>query len=243
MTFVKKAALAAFISSLGAAAHADIIGANVDAAYWQVGSSGYYDVAGQSADLEDSLGLDGDSSFFISAAVEHPVPLIPNVKIGYTSINQSGESILKADFNGQTAQDSVKTDWEMNAVDGTLYYEILDNWVNVDAGLTVRAMDSMMEVVSSAGTSTQEAEVILPLLYGRAQFDLPFSGWSVGAELNAIAFNGDRIVDGLGYIQYEAFGVTHARLGYRTLDVSVSDKGDSIEGDISGAFLGIGVDF
>lgn len=243
MTFMKKAALASVIASFGTLAQADIVGVNIDAAYWQAGASGQYDIAGQTADLEESLGLEGDASFFVSAAVEHPIPLIPNIKVGYTGISQSGGGTLEGDFNRQTAGQAVSTEWQLDAVDGTLYYELLDNWVNVDAGLTIRALDSQMEIVSSAGTSLQEVQAVLPLVYGRAQFDLPFTGWSVGAEVNAISYAGDRVVDGMGYIQYEAIGVAHARAGYKTLDVSIEDSGQSIEGDISGAFVGIGLDF
>lgn len=243
MSFMKKAALAVIISGAGSVAHADIVGANVDAAYWQVGSSGGYDIAGQEVDFEDSLGIDGDSSYFVSAAVEHPVPLIPNVKLGYSSINQSGEGNIQGDFAGLSAGESVTADWSMDFVDGTFYYEILDNWVNIDAGLTIRAIESNLEVVSQYGSKDLVVDAVLPMIYGKAQLDLPFSGWSLGAEVNGVSFDGDSITDGQGYVQYEKFGVAHARVGYRTIDVSVSYSGQSIDGDISGAFVGVGVDF
>lgn len=239
----QKIALASALVGLSSVANADIIGGNVDIAYWQADAAGKYDIAGESADLEKSLGLEGDSSLFLSAAFEHPVPLLPNVKVAYSGISQSGSKTLDVNFSGQSAGDDVKSEWDLTTVDGTFYYEILDNWVNVDAGLTIRALDSEMEVVSAGLASKEKAEAVLPLLYGRAQLDLPFSGWSVGAELNAMDYDGDRIVDGTGYVQYEVLGLAHARAGYRTLDISVSDSGDSVEGDVTGGFIGVGVDF
>lgn len=240
----KKIVIASAISIASvSSAQADIAGGNLDVAYWGAEPSGQYDVAGQSGDLEKDFGLEGDSSMFLSAAIEHPVPLIPNIKVGYSKIAQSGDGTLSGNFNGQTAGTSVASDWDMTMVDGTAYYEILDNWVNIDAGLTVRNIESELTLKSSSGASIQEADITLPLVYAKAQLDLPFTGWSLGAELNALSFDGDRIVDGNGYIQYETFEVLHARAGYRTLDVSVSDSDQSIEGDISGAYIGVGIDF
>lgn len=239
----KRIALASALSVAAFSAHADIVGGNVDVAYWGADSTGEYSVGGQTGDLAKDFGLEGDSSLFLSAAVEHPVPLFPNVKVGYSRISQSGDGTLSSDFNGQSSGIEVASEWEMNMLDATVYYEILDNWVNVDAGLTLRKIDSTLTLDSTSGTSVQEVDAALPLLYGRAQADLPFSGWSVGAELNTLAYDGDRIVDGTGYVQYESFEVLHARLGYRTLDVSISDSGQSIEGDVSGVYFGVGVDF
>lgn len=239
----KKLALASALSFAALSAQADIVGGNVDAAYWGANAAGDYSIGGETGDLEKDFGLEGDSSFFISAAAEHPVPLIPNVRVGYSRIAQSGDGTLSSAFNGQASGAEVASEWEMNMLDGTVYYEILDNWVNVDVGLTLRNIDSTMTLDSTTGTSVQEVEATLPLVYGRVQGDLPFTGWSVGAELNAVSFDGDSITDANGYIQYETFEVLHARLGYRTLDVSVSDNGQSIDGDVSGAYFGVGVDF
>lgn len=240
---LKKIALTSAISLLSFSAHADIIGGNVDAAYWGADATGDYSVGGQTGDFEKDFGLEGDSSMFISAAVEHPVPLLPNVKVGYSKVSQSGDGTLSSDFNGQSSGAEVASEWDTALLDGTLYYEILDNWVNVDVGLTVRNIDSELKLSSSSGASVQEVDATLPLVYGRVQGDLPFSGWSLGAELNALSYDGDRIVDGNGYVQYETLEVVHARLGYRTLEISVSDNGQSIDGDVSGVYFGLGLDF
>lgn len=239
----KKLALVSAMSFAAFSAHADIVGGNVDAAYWGANAAGDYNVAGEQGDLEKDFGLEDDTSMFLSVAVEHPVPLLPNVRLGYTSINQAGNGTLSSSFNGQPASADVSSEWGLDMVDGTAYYEILDNWVNVDVGLTLRQIDSTMTLDSTAGKSVQEVEATLPLVYGRVQGDMPFTGWSVGAELNAISFDGDSVTDANAYIQYETFEVLHARLGYRTLDISVSDNGQSVDGDVSGAYLGLGIDF
>lgn len=62
-------------------AKADFIGVYAGAGSWYHSATGKVDHLGTPADLEQDLGFDKNWSGFFYLAVEHPVPLIPNVRL------------------------------------------------------------------------------------------------------------------------------------------------------------------
>ena len=79
-------------------------------------------------------------------AVEHFVPLIPNVKVIQTSMDTNGATNLSGEFNfgGQdyAINTSLRTDLSLTTTDYILYYEILDNdVVSIDVGINEKNID------------------------------------------------------------------------------------------------------
>ena len=74
-----------------------------------------------------------------------------------------------------------------------LYYEVMDNWINLDLGVDLKRFDGE---VSLAGESTSRLNIdeVVPVVYFSARFDLPFTGFYIGADLNNLAI-GDSDVD------------------------------------------------
>ena len=192
------------------AANADTIGFVVGAGSWSQDASGDLGTNVVSTTPFSK----GDSATMVWAAVEHPVPLLPNVRFATTPVDSSNSS-----------GDSLK----MDQTDLTLYYEILDNWINLDLGLTGRKVDGKI----TASSVSDDFNVTIPMVYARAQFDVPITGLSVGALVNTVGV----FKDVSFYVAYETgigFGV---ELGQRkqTIDLDESDVKSSLEN--SGTYL------
>jgi len=227
------------------AVNADVLGGGVALSYWYTSVSGVArNTLGQtSVDLDNELDLDSDSSLMASASFEHFMPFLPNVKVGYARVEQTGDSTLVAPFGQISSGSQVQSQLELTQYDLTLYYEILDNWVNLDLGITARSVDAELVVQALTGSITQtDIDTVLPLGYAAARFDLPLTGLSAGAAGNAIAFDGDSLYDLNVYLQYDV-AVMRFQGGYRQIGVDYEDDGELIDVRIGGPFISVGVDF
>ena len=225
--------------------HADFIGFEVGAGYWNAKTSGNFQKGTTKIDLEDDLnygGSNGTNTFY--AVFEHPVPLIPNIKIQQTNLTDSSQSTLSKaiNFNNENfvINSDVQTSIKLNQTDFIIYYEILDNWVNLDLGLNVKYIDASVELNSITTNATDDFSVYIPMLYGKAQFDLPFSGLSAETELSYIGYSGNSFYDAKVALQYEYSLGFGAELGYREIKLKLDDL-DNFNSDIkfSGAYVSV----
>jgi len=93
--------LAPFALLASVSVQADIIGGNVEVSYWYAGVSGTSTVGAAHVDMEGDLKFENDSFFEVIAAIEHPVPVIPNVKVKYASLDQTESGSLPRDSYGR----------------------------------------------------------------------------------------------------------------------------------------------
>lgn len=226
---------------LPATASASILGLGASIGYWDSSLSGRA-VNDGAVDVDRDLNLSNSGRTDFSAFLEHPVPLLPNLRLSYLSIDQAGNGVVPAGFDGIPAGSTVRSELELKQLDLTLYYEALDNWVNLDLGLTVRDLDGDLTMQSGGGLSETSVDATLPMLYLAARFDLPFSGVSVGADANAIAFDGDSVYDFNVFGQYR-FSGAYVRAGYRQMTIDYEDDGDRLDIELGGPFVSAGFMF
>jgi len=223
-------------------AQADVLGFGAQVGYWDSKLSGDVAANGGSVDVKDELDLDGESSSQLSLYLEHPIPLLPNVRVAYINIDQTARGQLSDNFDGISAGSDVRSDLELEQLDVTLYYEVLDNWVNLDLGLTVRDFSGDLLVQGNGQSSRTTADAVVPMGYLAARFDLPFSAASVGIEGNAAAYSGDSLRDFNVYGQYQ-LSLLQLRAGYRQIAVDYEDGDDRFDVKINGPFVSAGVVF
>lgn len=219
---------------------ADIVGLGANLSYWHSDSSGNIAKGSNSVDVDDELRLKRDSNVNASVHLEHPVPVLPNVRLDYALVQQSGNGTLSGNYDDLSG--AVRSDLDLEQLDLTLYYEILDNWVNLDLGLTVRDFSGELLVQGSSKSSKTKADGVLPLGYIAARFDLPLTGVAVGAEGKYISFDGDSMRDFNVYGQYN-ISLLQLRAGYRQLAVDYEDGSDEFDVKIDGPFISAGVSF
>jgi len=242
---MRKLAVAAASSLILAVpvAQADVIGLGANVSYWDSSLSGRIVNNGDAVSVDNDLDLDSSSNTNATIYFEHPVPVLPNVRINYTKVDQSGRGrVGVTGFDGVTG--NVRSDLEIEQLDLTLYYEILDNWVNLDLGLTARDLSSELTVSQVGGALTSKTKVdgVLPMAYVAARFDLPFTGVSVGGSGNIISFDGDSLHDFNVFGQYE-FALIQLRAGYRQMSLDYEDDDNTLDVDIDGPFISAGISF
>lgn len=194
------------------AAFSDFLGVYAGGGVWESDFSGDIGDRNQpGADLRD-LGLDDDRNKFYFVAFEHFVPLIPNIRLQQTDISLGSSALVSRSFVlddvTYNVNEAVTTDFDLSHLDATLYYELLDNWVNLDLGLTFRKFDGEVSFNSaSSGRASEKIDETLPMLYAKAQFDLPFTGFYVAASGNYTGYDGSDVSDFTAAVGYMSNGL------------------------------------
>jgi len=206
---MKKMVLAAtFVALFTFTAQADTVGLYLGGQIWQSEASGIF---GEKNTLIDfNLKKEQQSNYFV--AVEHPFPLLPNVRISSTTLDTTGKTNLTQEFSFDDEtfliDDDVNASFNVSYVDYTLYYELFDNGLfSFDFGLTARDFNGAITVTgeitsihdedchgkepvvciitttdSVTPTGKIKTDDIVPMLYVATNISLPLTGLSVFAQ-------------------------------------------------------------
>lgn len=225
---------AGLLATLPMAAVADTLGFRVEVGQWNQSFEGDVQSGPDTIDIEDTLGLDDESNNFYSVTLEHPIPILPNIRLSRTELEVKETTDVNASFTFEgitySASDTVTTDADLSHTDATLYYEVLDNWVSLDVGLNIRQFDEGIIITSqSSGTAELDVDGVLPMLYAAVKFDLPLSGLYVSADASGISYQDSSIIDYKVNIGYESSIGLGIEAGLRTFDIDYEDEDDSDE--------------
>jgi len=225
--------------------------------YWDQTVSGDAGSTNSTADLEDDLNLDAGGQNVLYFAFEHPIPVVPNVKVKMTDMSSDGNGALTSSFNfggeSYSASESVATVLDLTHTDYTLYWGLPLPLVTFDFGLTLRQFDGSMSVASRDNTtidSSADLDVTVPMGYVKAGVDIPLTGLSFGGDINVISYGDSGITDYdlnmtyvLPLIPLLDVGIT---AGYRSFDLEINpdDFGGSSDdlsakATVAGPYLGL----
>ncbi len=229
-----------------------IFGLYAGANLWQPEFNGTIGQSENNFDFSSEFSQGDADSTSLYVAVEHFLPLLPNAMVRSTPVNWTGNSDAASGTLGGlvTLNGNVDAVVDIDMTDFTLYYEILDNWVSLDVGLTVRNMDGQ---VSATETSTNLTDAVdlgttIPMLYGHARFDLPFSGLALGVRGNAIGYQESNLLDVEAYLHLEVDLLPAIDLGIQggirrlSLDIDDLDNWNS-DATFDGAYVGLTLHF
>lgn len=242
-------ALAAATLSICSQAHSDILGVYVGGGVWQGSVSGNLsntDSSNSDAVTLEELNLEDPQNTFAYIALEHPVPVLPNVRIAMTNLSAEGESTITRDIElndnfSFPANANSQSEIDLSHIDYTLYYELMDNYLSFDLGLTGRSFSGNARLSydteeGESGTEQLELDGIIPMLYAKAQIDLPFTGWYVGGSVNYISITDNSITDAEAKIGYLTSGLgldLGFDLGYRSFSIVAKPDEDDFEADLT----------
>jgi outer membrane protein len=176
---------------------ADFVGLNIGTNHWTPDLAGTFGSIGETQiDLMTDLGLDEPVPSNFVLILEHPIPLLPNVKYQSFDLDSSGSNFVDPldplIFETQSFSGAVSSTFDLSHDDIVLYYEVLDNWVSLDFGLDLKVFDGQVELTDGGPTTeTVLIDETVPLFYISARFDLPFSGFYIGADINNNFNSGD----------------------------------------------------
>jgi len=233
---MKKTLLAAGIAALMcSSAQADtLLGLYIGGQIWSNEATGSF---GEGANNQAVFEFDDENQGSFYVAFEHPIPLIPNIKIASTTLDTVGGTTLSETFVFDnvpyTANSTIDTTLDASFVDYTLYYELFDNdLLTFDFGLTARDLDASINVIEPMTQLQSDLDVsgIIPMAYVNTIIGLPFTGFNVFAEANFISYDDQTVYDaqiGVSYAILDNLAVDFdVTVGYRTIKMELNDLDD-----------------
>lgn len=240
---MKKTLLAASVAALmcGSAQADTLLGLYIGGQVWSNEASGSF---GEGLDNQSVFEFDDENQGSFYVAFEHPIPLIPNIKIASTTLDTVGGTTISDSFTFDnvtySANSALDTTLDVSFVDYTLYYEVFDNdLLTFDFGLTARDLDASIEAFGTSvdnqgnsvvASSDLDVSGIIPMAYVSTIIGLPFTGLNIFAEANFISYDDQTVYDAQVGVSYSIldniavdFDVT---LGYRTVKMELNDLDD-----------------
>lgn len=229
------------------AVNADTLSVSVGGGVWKQSPTGNFQKTTDpaSVDVKDDLFWDDESQGYLFATFEHPVPLIPNVKLMKTSLDQSGSGNTAFTFDNKTYSGNVSNDFSIDTLDLIAYYEILDNVVSLDLGLDIRKIKidySITGDVSGTQTTTKDSvDETIPMIYAMVGAS-PWPDLIISGELSYISYDGSSISDFIAKVSYTTSFLVGVEAGYRKQEYTLDDVSDtdadlSFDGIFAGAYL------
>jgi len=261
---IKKLAVASLLAS--GSLYADNIGGEISFAIYShspSGSASYtlpYTTLGSEVDLENDFGWSTDQDIILKAYFEMPLPLMPNVKVAYSNLTQSGSgNVTDFSWGFISGSGDIETALALQSYDATAYYELLDNVVELDAGLTMRYLNGDIAVTPSASFSfgpfsspsiglpseSVDIDMWIPMLYGKARFNVPNMDLSLQLEANAVGYQDTTFYDYELSARYTFSMGLGLEMGYKSIYLNSEDLADGlvVDMDFSGPYASIVWDF
>lgn len=192
----------------------------------------YHDVEGINT---QGVSFSDTQDIFFSASLELPFPLMPNIKFSNTSLSHDNDS-----SNGLE-----RANLTLKYTDATLYYEVLDTWLELDLGATLRYVKGNIQLPSFVLNNTTSYTHSIPLLYAKGRFNIPTTDLSIQLETNALTFSDINSYDYALSARYSFTMGLGVEAGYKSfhLDGDVSSLGSENDLDFSGIYTAVIWDF
>jgi outer membrane protein len=207
---------------------ADFVGLNIGANHWMPDVTGSFKSNTSTTDttinLKNDLGYKDDSSTSLSLSFEHPVPFIPNIKYSGYDLNSSSVGSASFNFKGKPYTGIINSTLDLSHNDIVLYYELLDNWVNVDLGLDFKKFDGKVSVSDTTNSETIDVDETIPMLYLAARFDLPLTGMYIGANIQQLSVGDNSSEDTTLMVGYESKSGLGVEGGIKTFSLDLQDS-------------------
>lgn len=236
---MKKLLLGAFVALLPLTGFsATVLGFQAGGGVWSHDSSGVIsttsDGVGVTADLKNDLKLSEEDEGYSYFILEHPVPLLPNIKFVNTKLSTTGASgSANFTYNSINYTTSINSTIVLDQTDIILYYEVLDNVVSFDVGLTAKTIDGKVTV----DTDTKTFSDTIPMLYVAGEVALP-GGFSLAADVSYISKDDDSLTDSTFKLVYTSDFNLGIEAGVRTQSIKVEDNKVKADIEFDGTFIG-----
>lgn len=227
-------------------ANADtVFGVYAGAQTWKAETSGAFGSGSTTSDF--TFSDDQQASAYI--AFEHPIPLIPNVKVRHNDLVTDGSQLLSEEFSffgtSFAANSRLNYTADLSHTDYTLYYEFFDNdLVSFDLGVTAKRVDGSIEVRGEQALQGQTTDGWIPTLYSQLRVGIPATDLTLYGLANAVSVDDSKVEDyefGVEYRPIENLAVdVNLQLGYRVFNVELDDL-DGIYSNLEykGPYLGL----
>ena len=140
---------------------------------------------------------------------------------------------------------NTENSFSLRYTDVTLYYELLDNWTEIDAGFTFRSLKGEMQIQTSRTSDSVSYSTLIPMLYGKVRFNIPSTDISLQAETNLVSYSDITSYDVALSARYTFMMGAGIEAGYKTLHLDSDDLVDGLHTnlDFTGPYLLASWDF
>ena len=209
---MKKAAGLLFLSSAIFYSSLAVPGVDgeISAGYMKQKISGWVQYEGDRADIKDDLNIGDKNSYFIRAKLEHPIPLLPNIKLQYTRMRFTGDGTVTKSYTfgniTVNVNDRVQTKLDLDHYDIVLFYNLpfinMLQIIDAEVGLNIRVIDFYAKVrdVSQNREDSTSFLAPIPMLHGSLEIK-PVGFFSLLVEANGIAYQGSHYYDITGELR------------------------------------------
>ncbi len=225
---------------------ADFLGGEINVGFMNEQPSGSFSYKGSQGDVENTFGWESQNSILVKVYLEHPIPILPNIRLTYTKLSHSGTGyVTNFTYGGKHYSGEITTDFDTDVIDGTLYYEILDNWISIDLGLNAKYIDGTASVENQlVGKSQADLSVVIPTLYANAKFDIPATNFSFQAQGDMISYSGNTLYDITLSARYIIIAGLGVEAGVKKMKLKLDDIDDiTADVDFTGVYLSVVWDF
>ena len=197
-----------------------------------------------------------DSSAYVWMLIKHPIPIVPNVRLEYTNVKDTG--VVTGSFKDFVVPGaSTKGSIEITQYEVIPYYNILDNtfWTTVDLGIDLKVMETkyVADGVNLVGTPlttenyTDTTTVVIPLVYARLRVEIPVTNIGLEADVKYLSYEDSTISDMRVKVDYTLAFIPVIQpaieVGYRVqkFDITYEDGSDKTRMDMefSGVYAGM----
>ncbi len=205
-----------------------------------------YNISG-SARSQDGYNNDNPGGYYFS--FEHPVPILPNIRVSRTDRNSSAnEQLTKSFAHGSAASgldEGAGNEVKLDQTDVTMYYQLSDSVVDIDLGVNAKYIDSRSHNNGIAsGTDTADVSGWVPMLYAGFDTATPLTGLSISADGSYVAYQDSRFYDYTLKASYITPWYLGVDVGYRSIRLDLNDFDGSRSGvEFDGPFAGARLDF
>jgi len=142
-----------------------------------------------SVGISDILDFSTAQDVLLKAYIEHSFSPFPNIKMAYSTYLHNAQNLVP-NFSWGSIKNftgTINNHLSLSTLDTTLYYELLDYWLETDVGITLRSLNAEMSVKNRLTYDAISFSALTPLLYGKAKLTIPHTDISLQIEANAIA--------------------------------------------------------
>jgi len=242
---------------LTTAANADFARVEMGGGVWNQNPSGILSYTDSGATGTYTSDEKEDSSAYLWMLIKHPIPIIPNIRLEYTNIKDTG--VIDGDFKDFELGGLATTtgSLELTQYDIIPYYNILDNtaWTTLDLGIDFKVQNTTysaddVEEVPGITTNYSDSEiVVIPMVYARVRVEIPGTDIGLEADGKYITYDGSTISDYRAKVDYTMSFVPVVQpaieVGYRVqkFDVTSDDDKTKMDMEFSGVYAGLMVRF
>jgi outer membrane protein len=212
-------------------------------------------------DVKNDAKLGDKTKPWAKFKLEHPIPLIPNIKLAYMPMKFDGsgnvDKTVKWGDNTYDLEAGFNLSVKLDRIDTTLYYNFpfiktaTAGKLDVEFGLNVRTLmfDAKLSgTATGVGSISESASITLPIPMGHLAAEIrPISLVSLVGELNYIGYKNNAYYDYVAGLRLNSRVRTPLKpfveVGYRHEKLKIDEEGVKTDLKIKGLYGLVGVRF